>query len=56
MVCAAKGDPLVITMAESLSVERRKLMRFPGAKVVLIPAARCRGDVRPQFEVLITMS
>src|SRR5262249_35426073 len=33
MVCAAKGYPLVITMAESFSVERRKLMRFLGAKV-----------------------
>jgi cysteine synthase A len=39
MVCAAKGYPLVITMAESFSVERRKLMRFLGAKVVLTPAA-----------------
>jgi len=39
MVCAQKGYPLVITMAESFSVERRKLMRFLGAKVVLTPAA-----------------
>ncbi|MEL6212736.1 MAG: pyridoxal-phosphate dependent enzyme, partial [Pseudomonadota bacterium] len=39
MVCAAKGYPLVITMAESFSVERRRLMRFLGAKVVLTPAA-----------------
>ncbi len=38
MVCAAKGYPLVITMAESFSVERRKLMRFLGAKVVVTPA------------------
>ncbi len=38
MVCAAKGYPLVITMAESFSIERRKLMRFLGAKVVLTPA------------------
>ncbi len=37
MVCAAKGYPLVITMAESFSIERRKLMRFLGAKVVLTP-------------------
>ena len=37
MVCAAKGYPLVVTMAESFSVERRKLMRFLGAKVVLTP-------------------
>src|SRR5579871_7055283 len=39
MVCAAKGYPLVVTMPESFSVERRKLMRFLGAKVVLTPAA-----------------
>jgi cysteine synthase A len=39
VVCAQKGYPLVITMAESFSVERRKLMRFLGAKVVLTPAA-----------------
>jgi cysteine synthase A len=39
MVCAAKGYPLVVTMAESFSVERRKLMRFLGAKVVLTPAS-----------------
>lgn len=35
MVCAAKGYPLVITMAEPFSVERRRLMRFLGAKVVV---------------------
>src|ERR1700756_5604966 len=40
MVCAAKGYPLVVTMAETFSVERRKLMRFLGAKVVLTPAAQ----------------
>ncbi|MCR9151679.1 MAG: pyridoxal-phosphate dependent enzyme [Rhodobacteraceae bacterium] len=40
MVCAAKGYPLVVTMAESFSVERRKLMRFLGAKVVLTPRAQ----------------
>ncbi|HEY4859439.1 MAG TPA: PLP-dependent cysteine synthase family protein [Xanthobacteraceae bacterium] len=39
MVCASKGYPLVVTMAEQFSVERRKLMRFLGAKVVLTPAA-----------------
>ena len=39
MVCAAKGYPLVVTMAESFSVERRRLMRFLGAKVVLTPRA-----------------
>ena len=39
MVCAAKGYPFVCTMAETFSVERRKLMRFLGAKVVITPAA-----------------
>ena len=39
MVCAAKGYPLVVTMADSFSVERRRLMRFLGAKVVLTPKA-----------------
>jgi cysteine synthase A len=38
-VCARKGYPLVVTMAESFSVERRKLLRFLGARVVLTPAA-----------------
>jgi cysteine synthase A len=38
MVCAAKGYPLVVTMSEAFSVERRRLMRFLGAKVVLTPA------------------
>lgn len=39
MVCAQKGYPLVITMAESFSIERRRLMRFLGAKVILTPAS-----------------
>ncbi|MBI1200436.1 MAG: cysteine synthase A [Phenylobacterium sp.] len=39
MVCAVKGYPLVVTMAESFSIERRRLMRFLGAKVVTTPAA-----------------
>jgi cysteine synthase A len=39
MVCAEKGYPLVVTMAENFSVERRKMMRFLGAKVVLTPAS-----------------
>jgi cysteine synthase A len=38
MVCAAKGYPLVVTMAENFSVERRKIMRFLGARVVLTPS------------------
>ena len=52
MVCAQKGYPLVVTMAESFSVERRKLMRFLGAKVVLTPAAaRGTGMVRKAIEL-----
>src|SRR6187397_3687894 len=39
MVCARKGYPLVVTMSENFSVERRKLMRFLGARVVLTPAS-----------------
>lgn len=47
MVCAAKGYPFVATMAESFSVERRKIMRMLGAKVILTPAAeRGSGMVR----------
>jgi len=40
MVCAQKNYPLVVTMAENFSVERRRLMRFLGAKVVLTPASK----------------
>jgi cysteine synthase A len=39
MVCAQKGYPLVVVMADTFSIERRKLMRFLGAKVVLTPGA-----------------
>jgi cysteine synthase A len=39
MVCAQRGHPLVIVMAENFSIERRKIMRYLGAKVVLTPAA-----------------
>ena len=55
MVCAAKGYPLVVTMAESFSVERRRLMRFLGAKVVLTPAAlRATGMVAKTIELAKT--
>ena len=47
MVCAVRGYPFVSVMAESFSVERRRLMRFLGAKVILTPAAeRASGMVR----------
>src|SRR5882757_3104575 len=39
MVCAQKGYPLVIVMGENFSLERRRMMRFLGAKVILTPAA-----------------
>src|SRR3984885_13962302 len=52
MVCAQKGYPLVITMAEPFSVERRRLMRFLGAKVVITPAAeRGFGMVQKAIEL-----
>ena len=52
MVCAARGYPFVATMAESFSVERRKLMRAYGAKVILTPAAeRGTGMVRKAAEL-----
>jgi cysteine synthase A len=52
MVCAAKGYPLVVTMAETFSIERRKLMRFLGAKVVITPAsARAVGMVQKTEEL-----
>jgi cysteine synthase A len=52
MVCAAKGYPFVATMAESFSIERRKIMRMFGAKVILTPAAeRGTGMVRKAEEL-----
>jgi cysteine synthase A len=51
MVCAAKGYPLIV-MPESFSVERRKLMRFLGAKVLLTPAAqRATGAITKALEL-----
>jgi cysteine synthase len=55
MVCAAKGYPLVLTMAEPFSVERRKLMRFLGAKIVITPAAeRAVGMITKTVELAET--
>jgi cysteine synthase A len=52
MVCAATGHPFVATMAESFSIERRKIMRAMGAKVILTPAAeRGSGMVRRAEEL-----
>src|SRR5579862_1841443 len=47
MVCAAKGYPFVAIMADSFSIERRKIMRMLGARVILTPAAeRGTGMIR----------
>ena len=52
MVCAAKGHPFVATMVETFSLERRKVMRGLGAKVILTPAAeRGTGMVRRAEEL-----
>ncbi|MDJ0748858.1 MAG: cysteine synthase A [Woeseiaceae bacterium] len=52
MVCAAKGHPFVATMADSFSIERRKIMRGLGARVILTPAAeRGTGMVRKAEEL-----
>jgi cysteine synthase len=52
MVCAAKGYPFVAVMTETFSIERRKLMRIMGAKVILTPAAeRGSGMVRKAAEL-----
>jgi len=52
MVCAQKGYPLVVTMSETFSVERRRLMRFLGAKVILTPTAeRGTGMVNKAVEL-----
>lgn len=52
MVCAARGYPFVSVMAESFSIERRKLMRALGAKVILTPAAdRATGMVKKTEEL-----
>ncbi|MSR20342.1 MAG: PLP-dependent cysteine synthase family protein [Gemmatimonadetes bacterium] len=55
MVCAAKGYPLVLVMSETFSVERRRLMRFLGAKVVISPAAeRAVGMIKKTVELAET--
>ena len=55
MVCAAKGYPCVMVMAEQFSIERRRLMRFLGAKVVLTPMAeRAVGMIKKTIELAQT--
>ena len=52
MVCAQKGYPLVITMTETFSIERRRLMRFMGARVILTPEAeRSTGMINKAAEL-----
>jgi cysteine synthase A len=55
MVCAAKGYPLVIVMGENFSVERRRLMRFLGAKVVLTPAAERGTGMLKKIDELVAV-
>ncbi len=52
MVCAQKGYPLVVTMAENFSVERRRLMRFLGARVVLTPGNEMASGMLAKAEEL----
>ncbi len=55
MVCAAKGYPCVLVMAEQFSVERRRIMRFLGAKVILTPMAeRAVGMIKKTVELAET--
>ena len=52
MVCAALGHPFVATMVETFSVERRKIMRGLGAKVILTPAAERGSGMVKRAEAL----
>ncbi|MCH8178017.1 MAG: pyridoxal-phosphate dependent enzyme, partial [Proteobacteria bacterium] len=52
MVCAQKGYPLVVVMAENFSIERRRMMRFLGAKVVLTPASEMGSGMLLKAEEL----
>lgn len=55
MVCAHKGYPLVVVMPENFSLERRRLMRFMGAQVILTPAEYyCSGAVAKAQELAVT--
>ena len=52
MVCAAKGYPFVATMVETFSIERRKIMKALGARVILTPAAERGSGMVARAEAL----
>ncbi len=52
-ICAAKGIPLTLTMPESMSVERRKLLQMLGARIVLTPAQNGMGGAIQKAEQLV---
>jgi cysteine synthase A len=55
-ICAAKGIPLTLTMPESMSVERRKLLQILGASIVLTPAERGMGGAIEKAEQLVAQT